>query len=167
MQTRPTSVSNLANLHHVCYLVNDLERSAESLATSLSVTWKLWTIKPQNCQVRHESSPFALRIALAEVGQGTIELISPLRGESIYQEHLTIKGEGFHHMCFSYPDLASMQAARVMLLEQGYTIVQQAFTQGQFEFCYFELGKAGIVLELLYIKGLPEPEKIIGPHIDQ
>jgi catechol 2,3-dioxygenase-like lactoylglutathione lyase family enzyme len=162
METRPTSVSNLASLHHVCFLVDDLEKSAASLARSLSVRWNIWTIEPQNCLVHDESSPFSIRLALAEVGDGIMELIAPLRGESVYGEHLRAKGEGFHHMCFSYPDLASMQAARDMLLEQGYTMIQQAFTQGQFEFCYFKLDEADIVLELLYLKELPKPEKTIG-----
>jgi len=67
-------VSNLATLHHTCVLVNDLEKSAEKLAKTLSVTWNLWTIAPEHCFVNGEPSPFTFRVGFAEVGGANLEL---------------------------------------------------------------------------------------------
>jgi hypothetical protein len=142
--------------------VKGLEKSAEKLAKSLSVTWNLWTIEPERCIVNGNSSPFSFRVALAQVGDASLELLYPHSGNSVYDEHLMTKGEGFHHTCFAYADLESMQSARDELLGQGHKMIQHGTTEGIFEFCYFELAEANIILELLYLKELPPPEKIIG-----
>ena len=156
------SVANSATLHHTCILVNDLEKSAEKLAKILSVTWNLWTIAPDQCFVNGQPSPFSFRIGFAQVGGSNLELISPHTGHSIYDEHLKQKGEGYHHSCFAYSDLEGMQAAKDELQKGGYKMVQHGYTEGVFEFCYFELTEPNMLLELLYLKELPPPEKTIG-----
>jgi len=40
-------------------------------------------------------------------------------------------------------------------------MVQHGYTEGIFEFCYFELTEPNMLLELLYLKELPPPEKTI------
>ncbi len=50
-------VSNSASLYHTSILVNDLEASAEKLSKTLSLSWNLWTIVPDNCFVNGEPSP--------------------------------------------------------------------------------------------------------------
>jgi hypothetical protein len=155
-------VSNSATLHHTCILVKDLELSAEKLAKSLSVVWNIWTITPDHCFVNGEPSPFSFRAAFAQVGGATLELISPNSGKSVYDEHLKSKGEGYHHCCFAYADLESMQSAKVELQSQGYKMIQHGYTEGVFEFCYFELTEPNMLLELLYLKELPPPEKTIN-----
>jgi len=155
-------VSNLATLHHTCILVNDLESSAEKLAKTLSVTWNIWTITPEHCFVNGTPSPFSFKVAFAQIGGANLELIAPHSGKSVYDEHLKEKGEGYHHACFAYADLESMQSAKKELQEQGHKMVQNGYTEGIFEFCYFELTAPAMLLELLYLKELPAPEKTIG-----
>lgn len=155
-------VSNSATLHHTCILVNDLEKSAEKLAKTLSVSWNLWTITPDNCFVNDKPSPFSFRVGFAQVGGGNLELIAPHTGHSVYNEHLKLKGEGYHHSCFAYADLESMQSAKAELQKQGHTMIQHGYTEGIFEFCYFELTEPNMLIELLYLKELPPPEKTIG-----
>jgi len=155
-------VSNSATLHHTSILVNDLEKSAEILAKSLSVSWNIWTITPDHCFVNGESSPFSFRVGFAQVGGANLELISPHTGHSVYDEHLKLKGEGYHHSCFAYSDLESMQSAKTELQNQGHKMIQHGYTDGIFEFCYFEITEPSMLLELLYLKELPPPEKIIG-----
>jgi len=41
-------------------------------------------------------------------------------------------------------------------------MIQHGLTEGAFEFCYFELPVAGMIVEMLYLKELPPPEMIIG-----
>ena len=156
------NVSNNATLHHTSILVKDLEKSAENFAKALSVTWNLWTIEPDKCFVNGKASPFSFRVALTQVGDASLELITPNSGESVYDEQLATKGEGFHHTCFAYPDLESMQAAKNEMLAQGFSLIQHGYTEGAFEFCYFELKEPNVLLELLYLKELPPPEKTIG-----
>ncbi|HPG11949.1 MAG TPA: VOC family protein [Chitinophagaceae bacterium] len=155
-------VSNSATLHHTSILVNDLELTAEKLAKQLSVTWNIWTITPEHCFVNGEPSPFSFKAAFAQVGEGNLELIAPHTGHSVYNEHLKVKGEGYHHTCFAYANLESMRSAKEELLKQGYKMVQNGYTEGFFEFCYMELTEPNILLELLYLKELPPPEKTIG-----
>lgn len=156
------SVANSATLHHTCILVNDVEKSAEKLAKTLSVTWNLWTIAPEHCFVNGEPNPFSFKIGLAQVGGGSLELVSPHTGYSVYDDHLKLNGEGYHHSCFAYADLESMQSAKEELEAQGYKMIQYGYTEGIFEYCYFELTEPNILLELLYLKELPPPEKTIG-----
>jgi len=153
-------VSN-TTLHHSCYLVNDLEKSVNSLVKSISSTFRTWTIKPEKCMVKGKSAQFSFRVAMAQIGDASIELISPLTGYSVYNEYLDKKGEGFHHVCFAYEDLKGMQSAKSELLNKGYNMIQHAKTEGIFEFGYFSLPGTNIFLELLYLNGLTEPEKII------
>lgn len=155
-------VSNSATLHHTCVLVNDIEKSAGNLAKTLSVPFNFWTIAPEYCFVHGIPSPFTFRIALAAVGGASLELVSPHTGQSVYDEFLAQKGEGYHHVCLAYADLQSMQSAKEELKSQGYNMIQHGYTEGIFEFCYFELTKPNMVLELLYLKELPPPEKTIG-----
>jgi hypothetical protein len=156
------SVSNNATLHHTAILVNDLEKTAAKLATTLSVTWNVWTITPDHCFVNGEPSPFSFKAGLAQVGGASLELIAPHTGHSVYNEHLKLKGEGFHHTCLAYADLESLQSAKEALQKQGHKMVQHGYTAGAFEFCYFELTEPNMMIELLYLKELPPPEKTIG-----
>ncbi len=83
-----------AALHHTCFLVRDLEGTAQRLADALGIgPWNIWTITPAECKVRGQVSPFSFRVALATVGGGTFELITPHSGRSIYEEHLEKDGE--------------------------------------------------------------------------
>ncbi|MDZ4711031.1 MAG: VOC family protein [bacterium] len=155
-------VSNSATLHHTSILVNDIEKSAGKLAKTLSVSWNIWTITPEHCFVNGEPASFSFKAAFAQVGGANLELISPVSGKSIYDDQLKLKGEGYHHTCFAYADLESMQSAKEELQSQGYKMVQNGYTEGVFEFCYFELTEPNVLLELLYLKELPPPEKTIG-----
>ena len=142
--------------------MNDLEKSAQKLAKTLSVTWNLRTIAPDHCFVNGEPSSFSFKAGFAQVGGANLELISPHTVHSVYDEHLKLKGEGYHHSCFAYADLESMQAAKDELQKQEHNMVQHGYTEGVFEFCYFEFTEPNMLPELLHLKELPPPEKTIG-----
>ncbi len=156
------TISNSATLHHSCFLVENLESSAEELSKALSVNWGVWTLAPEKCFVNGQPAKFSFRVALARIGDSSLELLSPHSGESVYLEHLKTNGEGFHHSCLAYADLETMQSAKAELLDKGYKMIQHGYTEGAFEFCYFELPVANIIIELLFLKELPPPEKTIG-----
>jgi hypothetical protein len=157
-----------AGLHHTAFLVRDLEGTAQALSDSLGIgPWNVWTIEPLECRVHGKESPFAFRVAFAEVGGGTFELITPHTGKSVYDEHLTEHGEGFHHTCLVYPTLEAVRAAKAELLRQGREMIQEASTGTFFDLGYFTFPEIGSTVELLYLDTaqLPPPEVVIGESV--
>ena len=154
-------VGDTGSLHHTCWVVNDLEQVAQSLAESLSIQWGVWTIEPAECTVHGEEVPYTFRLAVARVGDSNMELIEPLEGLSVYVEHLQSKGEGFHHTCIIYPTREAMRAGRDELANQGREMIQNGGAPGAVEFCYFDMPETGSVLELLWLGELAPPEKTI------
>src|SRR5580765_5771244 len=129
-----------AAIHHSSFLVHDLEGTAQKLFDTLGIgPWNIWTIEPAECKVRGQESPFSFRVALATVGGGTYELITPHRGRTIYDEHLEKHGEGFHRSCLFYPNLETVRQAKAELLRQGRDLVQEGTGGDVFEFRYFHI----------------------------
>jgi methylmalonyl-CoA/ethylmalonyl-CoA epimerase len=153
-----------AALHHTCFIVRDLEAAAQRLSDSLGIgPWNIWTIEPAECRVHGEERPFSFRVALATVGGGTFELVSPHRGRSVYDEHLEQHGEGFHHVCLFYESLDAVRAAKAELSRQGRTVIQEASGGDVFDFAYFAFPEIGSTIEVLYLdpSKLPPPEAVI------
>lgn len=153
-------------LHHTCFLVRDLEGSVQQLADGLGIgPWNIWTITPAECSVHGQASPFSFRVALATVGGGTFELVTPHSGRSVFEEHLEKHGEGFHHTCLVYSSLEAVREAKAELLRQGRELVQEASLGDVFDFAYFRFPEIGSLVEVLYLDPakLPAPEAVIRP----
>jgi catechol 2,3-dioxygenase-like lactoylglutathione lyase family enzyme len=156
-------IAQSGTIHHTCFVVHDVEKTAAALVESLGIgPWDIWTIEPSVTTVRGREVPFSFRVALAALGDSSYELLAPRTGESIYVEHLAEKGEGFHHTCIAYETREAMQAAKAELASQGRSMVQSGDLGEEGEFCYFEIAETGAILELLYLKEMPPPEKTIG-----
>ena len=150
-------------LHHTCFVVNDVEATAKALSDSMGIgPWNVFTIEPTEATIRGEAASFSFRVALAELGGGAYELLSPLEGESVYTEHLAQHGEGFHHTCLAYATMDEMRAAKAQLQEQGRELVQGGTVGDAVEFAYFMIPEVGSVIELLHIGEMPDPEATIG-----
>jgi len=150
--------------HHTSFLVRDLEKAARTLSDSLGIgPWNFWTIEPQESKVRGKETPFTFRVALATVGGGTFELVTPHAGTSVYDEHLEWHGEGFHHVCLTYPTLEAVRAAKADLIRQGREVIQEASAGDVFDFAYFSYPEIGSAIEILYLDAskLPAPELVI------
>jgi hypothetical protein len=115
--------------------------------------------------VHGQASPFSFRVALATVGGGTFELITPHSGRSVYEEHLEKHGEGFHHTCLVYSSLEAVREAKAELLRLGRELVQEASGGDVFAFASFRLPEIGSLVEILYLDParLPAPEAVIRP----
>lgn len=127
--------------------------------------WNIWTITPTECKVHGQPSPFSFRVALATIGGGTFELVAPHSGRSVYDEHLEMHGEGFHHTCLVYESLEAVREAKAELRRQGRELVQEASAGDVFEFGYFRFPEIGSVVEVLYLDAakLPAPEAVVRP----
>jgi hypothetical protein len=156
-------VADSATLHHTCFVVHDLEKTAKALADSLGVSWNVWTIEPESSTLRGRDVSLSFKVALAQVGGAAYELIEPRTGESALSEHLASRGEGFHHTCFAYGTREAIQQAKDELSRQGREMIQSGNLGELGEFCYFDMPETGAILELLFLSGeLPPPEKTIG-----
>jgi methylmalonyl-CoA/ethylmalonyl-CoA epimerase len=158
---------NPTALHHTCFLVRDLEGTAQRLSDALGIgPWNIWTIEPAECEVHGQNSPFSFRVALATVGGGTLELITPHSGRSVFDEHLERHGEGFHHTCFVYPSLEAVREAKAELHRQGREVIQAGSAGDVFDFAYFLFPEIGSSVEVLYLDGskLPAPEAVVRPR---
>jgi methylmalonyl-CoA/ethylmalonyl-CoA epimerase len=152
-----------ATLHHSCFVVHDVERTARELSGSLGIgPWGVSTIEPVTSTVRGRDVPFTFRIAIAAIGDSRYELLAPLTGDSIYVEHLEQHGEGFHHTCFSYPTHEELLETKAELTRQGRELVQSGGFGDAGEFCYFEIAELGSLLELLWLAEFAPPETTIG-----
>lgn len=85
----------LGPLHHVGYVVADLDRALAQLERSLGLT-------PVLREVMEEQGVEAV-ICGAEGGQ--VELLTPLDSESAVARFMETRGEGFHHVAFAVADL--------------------------------------------------------------
>jgi len=156
-------VADSGIFHHTCFVVHDVEKTARALNESLSIgPWNIWTIEPTESTVRGQATSFSFRVALAEVGGASYELLEPVAGESVYIEHLEKYGESFHHSCLAYPSLEAMREAKSELVGQGRELVQGGSVGDAAEFAYFLIPEIGSIVELLYLGELPPPEKTIG-----
>jgi hypothetical protein len=154
-------------LHHTCFLVRDLEGTAQRLSDALGIgPWNIWTITPAESKVRGRVTPLTFRIALATVGGGTFELITPQQGRSVFDEHLEQHGDGFHHTCLMYATLGEARAAKAELLRQKRELVQEGSAGDVFDFGYFRFPEINSLVEVLYIdpSKLPAPEVVIQPR---
>jgi hypothetical protein len=155
-----------AAIHHTGFLVRDLEGTAQKLSDALGIgPWNIWTIVPAECKVRGVTSAFSFRAALTTVGGGTLELITPHTGRTIYDEYLEQHGDGFHHSCIVYPSLQAVREAKAELQRQGRELVQEGSAGDVFDFGYFHFPEIGSLVEVLYLDPtkLPPPETVIGP----
>lgn len=155
-------------IHHTCFLVRDVEETARRLTDALDIgPWNVWTIEPAQCSVRGQPSAFTFRVALATVGGGTFELISPHSGRSVFDEHLETYGEGFHHTCLVYPSMEAVREAKAELRRQGRDIIQEGSAADVFDFAYVAFPEIGSLVELLYLDAskLPPPEVVIASQV--
>ena len=130
-------------------------------------------IGPSRCLLRcHPRSGSALETAegfqynyelnASEAGGVNYELLMPVSGDTIYEEHLREHGDGYHHACVLYSTLDAMRTAGQQLLVQGRELLQGGSVGEAVESCYFAIPEIGSALELLYLEDLQEPEKTIG-----
>lgn len=88
-------VSPFGTYHHTCFIVHDVDARAEQLARTAGIgPWHVWTITPVEATLRGVKIDLSFRVALAEHGAASYELISPITPGNVYTEHLEARGGG-------------------------------------------------------------------------
>ncbi|MCW2688860.1 MAG: hypothetical protein JWR37_3750 [Mycobacterium sp.] len=99
---------------------------------------------PDTCTFRGEPADFVADISLSYSGDMQLELIAPVKGESIYTEFLHHSGPGLHHVCIEASDTETFAAAVTAAAERGATVVQQGVMPGGMQFAYVSAAEAGV-----------------------
>lgn len=100
-------MKHLLEMDHIGYAVKDIEKSA---ALYVAAGWELSPIYEE--QVQHAKIAF-----LSKPGMTTIELVSPLNGESPVDNILRTQGVVPYHICYVVDDI--MQAME-NLYDEGF-----------------------------------------------
>jgi methylmalonyl-CoA/ethylmalonyl-CoA epimerase len=85
----------MTRIDHVGIAVNDLEAATAFFKEKLRLPLKEVKELPDR----------GLRMAIFEVGETLVELMTPMSPDSQVSKFLAKRGEGFHHVAFSTPDL--------------------------------------------------------------
>ena len=133
----------------VAYVVRDLD-------ASLKRHWEVFGIGPwdiylfNSSKVRdymYRGKPATHEALIAVTWQGPIQLevMQPVSGRSIYDEHLERKGEGLHHIKLYYADCEKAAAEYV---RRGYPVIQSGWCDDDVHY-YLDTEKDfGYVIEL-------------------
>ncbi|MBO9519995.1 MAG: VOC family protein [Nocardioidaceae bacterium] len=130
----------------VCWVTEDIEATERLLTQSFGVA--AWTrlpdihFDPEHCTFRGEPADFVVHVSLAYAGDLQLELIQPVRGESIYTEFLSRSGPGLHHVCFEVDDMAvALRAAAA----EGLPVLQAgSMMDGAMDFAYVDGAAHGV-----------------------
>ena len=131
-------------LTQLAWVVTDLDQTEQMLSSVHGVA--AWTrmpgveFGPDTCTFRGAPADFVADISLAYAGDLQLELIKPVRGESIYTEFLEARGPGLHHVCCEVPD---MDAALAKAAADGLELIQAGSMGGVMRFAYLDTSVAG------------------------
>lgn len=132
------------------YVVRNLGEAEKWFGRTLGVP--LWTtmevVLGEGCRYRGKPADSSMKLSLGYAGDVQIELIEPVRGESLYAEFIERKGYGLHHIAFSVPDF---EEAVTMLTSQGLTALSSGvLSDGGVKFAYFDCEEADAsIIEIL------------------
>ena len=138
----------------LCWVTEDIGATESFLSANFGVS--SWTrlpdihFDPEHCTLRGEPADFVVHVSLGYLGDLQLEIIQPVRGDSIYTEFLAASGPGLHHLCFEVDD---MTAAHDRAREAGVEIVQTgSMMDGGMEFAYLDGSAHGVpYVELAYL----------------
>jgi catechol 2,3-dioxygenase-like lactoylglutathione lyase family enzyme len=151
----------------IAWVTHDLD-STESTLTALLGAGK-WVrtpavhFGPDTCVYRGAPADFVADISLSYAGDMQLEVIRPVRGESVYREFLDDQGPGLHHVCTRVDDPAAFATAVAAAAATGADIVTQGVIAGGLQFAYLSAPTAGVpFLEITYV---PDSIQAFFDHI--
>lgn len=113
-----TGPLGLGPIHHVGYVVGDLDAGLAALGRSF----------PVEVTVREVMQAQGVEALMATgAGGGAVELITPLDPEGAIARFLASRGEGFHHVAFAVPDV---DAALAALRDRGVEVIDERARRG-------------------------------------
>ena len=140
----------------IAYVVRDIEAAMKRHWEVCGIgPWSVYEFsapKVRDYIYRGRPATHSCLIAVTPMGEGfgaQVELMQPVRGRSIYDEHLEARGEGLHHVKLYHSDCAKAVAEYE---RRGYAVIQSGrfdddehyYLDTEKDFGYvIELGNAG------------------------
>ena len=140
----------------IAWVTLDLDATEAALTGLLGV--RKWVripdvhFAPDTCSYLGKPADFVASISLSYLGDMQLELISPVRGESIYSDFLRDRGPGLHHICMDAESPDGFDTALAEAADRGAAVVQQGVMPGGIQFAYVSAPQAGLpFIEIAYI----------------
>lgn len=137
-------------LHHVGYVVKDLEVTLSQLEKSLGpLERQIYDFKPSKAWCYGKPAEnYQLKIAMVTLGSGTaIEVIQPV-SEGMHMDAAISQG-GIHHVCFAVT--GDYGQWRRHFLEMGFGLVFESETEDEeigYRRCFYAEDQAGNIVEV-------------------
>jgi catechol 2,3-dioxygenase-like lactoylglutathione lyase family enzyme len=146
-------------------VVRDLDATMKRYVEEFGIEpWSVYTFSPDwvwDMTFRGKEQGSTAKVALAELGEMTYELIEPVQGPSIHEEFLNEHGKGLHHLGYSVDDI---DAVIEKMEGEGYSLLQSGRgfgIEGDGAYAYFETENAlGHIIEAIEMpREMPDPER--------
>jgi catechol 2,3-dioxygenase-like lactoylglutathione lyase family enzyme len=137
-----------SNLHHVCIVVHDLDKT---VAYYEKLGIGPWYDYPKSSpyvvlDVPNKEASEAMRYKCADLENFQLQLCQPGELDSPQRRFLEERGEGVYHLGFEVPDRDQAEAAGRAL---GLAVIARGARADKSGFCYFDTRReAGVVLEI-------------------
>jgi catechol 2,3-dioxygenase-like lactoylglutathione lyase family enzyme len=148
--TNPALDAVARHFVQIGYVVRDLATAEAWFQKILGVpTWTRMEnmVFGADCSYRGRPADYSAHLSIGYLRDSQVELIEPIRGESLYTEFLESKGPGLHHLAFDVPDFEATVAA---LDETGLELLARGTVGPGSKFAYFDCESAETsVIEIL------------------
>jgi hypothetical protein len=148
----------------IAYVVRDLETAMKRHVEVGVGPWHIYKFEPgkiQNYIYRGKPATHTCWIAVTPMELGSlgcqVELMQPISGRSIYDEHLEKHGESFHHVKLYYPDCAKAVAEYA---KRGYPVLQQGKIDDDEHYYLDTVKDFGYMIELGNAGRIRAPERV-------
>ncbi len=142
---------------HIGFVVPDVEKFAAMLTDYLGI--KDWTFRAYEPPMLYDqtldgdSINHSYKIGLGSLNEFKLELLMPLKGESVYSQVLRKAGEAFHHICLALPSEEDLEKQKGEFLKKGGKIIQSGkIKKPEGRGIYYYIENKGFVLELMVKK---------------
>lgn len=154
----------MRSVDQVAVVVRDLDAAMRRYADQLGIgPWDVYTYGPHRMHtmtLHGENRPYVMKLALAFLGDTMYELIESLEGPNIYEEFLSGRGEGLHHLGYY---VENIDDAIAEMAAKGYALLQSGRgfgVDGDGAYAYFDTERdLGCIVEAIELpSAMPEPE---------
>jgi methylmalonyl-CoA/ethylmalonyl-CoA epimerase len=105
-KTVPDDMIMLQEIVHICIVVKDVERTAETFSKKFGIgPFRISVVHTPSTRASVYGKPvsYTLKFGNTRVGPIRLELVQTLEGQTIYQDFLKEHGEGLHHIGVTTP----------------------------------------------------------------
>ena len=120
----------------VCVVVNNLDEAMRRYSDLLGIgPFVVYTVDSQEMPgITRDGQPtnYRVRVGMAKIGNGILELLENLRGQTIWKDFYDKHGEGVHHIGLVMKNFpAALSAYNLTLSPDGRELVYTYDTQGE------------------------------------